>query len=90
MRNAGWSISPLLAEKAPRQKSGKQRSRQSKNGESDTVSRTDSITVPGMARFSFPIPENTATIILPGDLTADDWEMVNSMVTAYISRKEKK
>jgi hypothetical protein len=44
-----------------------------------------------MVRFSFPIPDKSAaTIILPGDLSADDWAMVSSMVTAYISRREKK
>jgi hypothetical protein len=88
MRNAGWQVSPHLIEKAPRQKRDRNRPPR-QNHESEP--RGDGAPAPGIVRFSFPIPDKAAaTIILPAELTADDWEMVNNMVSAYISRREKR
>jgi hypothetical protein len=98
LRNAGLKVSPHLTEKPPRQR-GEKRGRsmrragngQGGSGDDSQATRTESSTPQGMVRFSFPIPDKSAaTIILPGDLSADDWAMVSSMVTAYISRREKK
>ena len=45
----------------------------------------------GTARFAFPIPNKAAaTIYLPSDLSTEDWEMVDSMIRAYIQRGQKK
>lgn len=46
---------------------------------------------PGTVRFSLPIPDKqTGMIQLPTDLAIEDWEMIDSMIRAYIQRKEKK
>jgi hypothetical protein len=92
MRNAGWAISPHLVERAPRQRGDKRRhARRPDDAGEDGDPRTDNVPTAGMVRFSLPIPNKAAaTIILPGDLTADDWEMASHMVSAYISRREKK
>lgn len=90
MRNVGWQISPHLSEKALRQRGERRRSKQPEHGvEGET--RPEAPPVSGMVRFSFPIPDKaTATMTLPGDLTSEDWEMVSSMVGAYISRRQKR
>jgi hypothetical protein len=91
MRNAGWQVSPHLTEKGPRQRGERRRrSKHQENGiEGDT--RPEALATSGMVRFSFPIPDKAAaTMMLPGDLTAEDWEMVSSMVGAYISRRQKR
>lgn len=38
-------------------------------------------------RFEIPIPgKSSVKVIVPGDLDADDWEMLQSMITVYIKR----
>ncbi len=47
-------------------------------------------TPPGRLRFEVPIPgKPSAVVLVPDDLDADDWEMLNSMMTTYISRWKK-
>lgn len=44
----------------------------------------------GTVKFSFPIPDKpAATIFLPADLAAEDWEMIDSMIRAYVQRRAK-
>lgn len=44
----------------------------------------------GRLRFEVPIPgKPSATVIVPDDLDADDWEMLSSMMTTYINRWKK-
>lgn len=44
----------------------------------------------GMIRFPAPIPEkDPATIIVPNDMTLDEWSMVDQYVRAYIGIREK-
>ena len=44
----------------------------------------------GTKRFSFPIPDKPdAALILPVDLALEDWEMIDAMIRAYVSRREK-
>ena len=46
--------------------------------------------VKNVARFQFPIPDKgAATILIPANTSADDWEMINTMMSAYVSRLEK-
>jgi hypothetical protein len=41
----------------------------------------------GVERFEIPIPGKTSVkVIVPSDLDADDWEMLQSMITVYIKR----
>lgn len=44
----------------------------------------------GRLRFEVPIPgKPSAVVMVPDDLDADDWEMLNTMMTTYISRWKK-
>lgn len=41
----------------------------------------------GVERFEVPIPGKASVqVIVPSDLDADDWEMLQSMITVYIKR----
>jgi Family of unknown function (DUF5343) len=93
LREAGLTFSPHFADKTRRPKSDKTRKTKThaqdepdKNGNDDVQAPS----TPGIARFNFPIPGLTAaTIIIPSEVSSDDWEMIHSMVTAYIARKAK-
>ena len=92
LRNAGVKVSPLLSEKAPRQRRVEKKTRPDKGGENaDELAASAGAPPPsGMVKFSFPIPDkSSATIILPADVSAEDWDMVSSMVGAYIARSKK-
>jgi hypothetical protein len=42
---------------------------------------------PTVERFEIPIPgKSSVKVIVPHDLDADDWEMLQSMITVYIKR----
>lgn len=57
---------------------------------SEEEESTDAQAHAGTVRFAFPIPNKLpATIYLPADLTTEDWEMVDSMIRAYIQRSQK-
>jgi hypothetical protein len=44
----------------------------------------------GYAKFSFPVPgKASATIYVPADLATDDWEMIDAMIRAYVTRRNK-
>lgn len=41
----------------------------------------------GVERFEIPVPgKSSVKVIVPNDLDADDWEMLQSMITVYIKR----
>lgn len=45
---------------------------------------------PGRLRFEVPIPgKPSAVVMVPDDLDAEDWEMLNAMMTTYIERWKK-
>ena len=93
-RNIGWTLSPhITSRERPKTERGS-RTRARRTAEPNGKYSTDEIPLAaaaGSVRFSFPIPEKaTASLILPSDLVTDDWEMIDSMVRAYISRRQKK
>ncbi len=98
VKSAGVPISPHIVARArarPERGRGRPRRAAAPGGDvpglsvsvGDTLAVTDAA---GTVRFSFPIPGKAAvTLFLPSDLTDRDWEMVNTMVGAYIKRREK-
>ena len=92
-RNIGWTISPhIISKERPRAERGG-RGRMAKRGSArnDVNEEIGSLSLSGSIRFSFPIPDKSAaSLVLPPDLATEDWEMIDSMVRAYISRRQKK
>lgn len=92
-RNIGWTISPhIVSRERPKGDRGG-RPRGKKKADSDEGGPTDGVPSVGVGsvRFSFPIPDkSTASLVLPSDLVTDDWEMIDSMVRAYIFRRDRK
>jgi hypothetical protein len=91
LREAGLTVSPHFTERAPRRADRKPRSKKPEsnpNGgdEEEVETPPQSNTI----KFSFPVPDKpSATIILPADLATDDWAMIDSMIRAYVQRREK-
>jgi hypothetical protein len=92
--NVGWTISPHVANRE-RTRSDRTTRTRSKRGlpgvsegrDSDPISENTS----GSVKFLFPIPDKTtASISLPSDLATEDWVMIDTMIRAYIARKDKK
>jgi hypothetical protein len=91
--NVGWTISPHISnrerarsERTPRTRSKRVQLVDDEQRESNGSSEN----VLGSVRFSFPIPgKSTAGISLPSDLVTEDWEMIDTMIRAYIARKNK-
>lgn len=100
MLSAGYSVSPHILNK-PRAKAerGRRPRRNSRpQAESEEQGRdrgngdTIDVMLPplGTVRFTVPIPDkNPASMLLPPDLTVEDWDMVSTMVKAYIARRNK-
>jgi len=91
-RNIGWTISPHVTS---RERIKNERSIRPRAKKRDEADGNRDLEIPssgaGSIRFSFPVPEKTtASLILPSDLAPEDWEMIDSMVRAYISRRQKK
>jgi len=97
LKSANVPISPHVVQRARgRPERGRSRSRRAAGTEAaqglsvavqDTLAVTDAV---GTVRFSFPIPDKPAvTMFLPADLVDKDWAMIDTMVRAYILRKEK-
>jgi hypothetical protein len=92
-RNIGWTISPhIISRERPRNDRGNRtRTKKAEGANAKDIPDEAAGAGSGSVRFSFPIPEkSTASLILPTDLVTDDWEMIDSMVRAYISRRQKK
>jgi hypothetical protein len=96
--SAGAQISPHILDR-PRAKPdrSKRRADRSRLNDDDpnaagVSDETAAMSLPpsGTVRFTVPIPEKSAaTMLLPPDLTVDDWDMVSTMVKAYITRRNK-
>lgn len=91
--SSGTTISPHIIQ-APRKKQERPRgskntlrkTRATKASDDDDVAETPTATG-GSVKFSFPVPEKgTATIFIPSDVTSEDWEMIEIMMRAYVSR----
>lgn len=96
LREAELTFSPHFVEKVRRverkpkenKKAGGKPQQQSGIGVEDE--QPPAATTGGTVKFSFPIPDKpAATIFLPADLAADDWEMIDSMIRAYVQRRTK-
>jgi hypothetical protein len=90
--NVGWTISPHITskERVRAERGNRPRAKKAAQANNDTSEETG-MTLSGSVRFSFPVPnKSTASMILPSDLAIEDWEMVDTMIRTYISRKEKK
>jgi hypothetical protein len=94
---AGAMVSPHILNKPRKPRAGKGRGRPRKTADDaaqDEI-RTDGPSVPtvtgNLVKFQFPIPEKgNATILIPNNVASDDWEMISTMMKAYVSRLEKK
>lgn len=93
LREASLTFSPHFTERAPRKTERKQRAKknaadETPAGESQHGSTPQSTS--GTVKFSFPIPDKpAATIFLPAELVLEDWEMIDSMIRAYVQRRTK-
>lgn len=53
----------------------------------DDEEETEDLDTEGFERFEVPIPgKKSVRVIVPSDLDADDWTMLQSMITVYINR----
>jgi hypothetical protein len=94
--SAGAQISPHILNR-PRAKADRPKRRGRSRADNDNLNpgisdETADMHLPtlGTVRFTVPIPEKSAaSMLLPPDLTVDDWDMVSTMVKAYITRRNK-
>jgi hypothetical protein len=95
LREAEQTFSPHFANRVRRPRGEKGRTkRKEKTGSIDAVDEDDildqAIPADEMTKFNLAIPgKHSATIILPIDLSTDDWEMISDMVKLYVARLEK-
>jgi hypothetical protein len=92
MIEGGVKLSPHILNKPrakPDRKPKPKRTKPNANDDDDNLGDLRPSTV-GTKRFSFPIPDKPdAMLMLPTDLTTEDWEMIDVMIRAYVSRREK-
>lgn len=93
LKAAGVAISPHISNR-PRTKRNGTGNRRAKTKditeEKDQVNDGGTVPLSGSIRFSFPIPDKqAATIVVPSDLETEDWDMIDAMIKAYISRRVK-
>ena len=68
-------------------KKGRQTTDDGDDGDNDGDGDADDDDDPNVERFEIPIPgKSSVKVIVPHDLDADDWEMLQSMITVYIKR----
>jgi len=92
LKEAGMQYSPHFESRPRRSRQEKTRASKKKiNDNGDDGGEDDDLIIPPtMAKFNLPIPDKGAAIIvLPVDISSDDWEMINLMMKAYVSRLEK-
>ncbi len=88
MIEGGVKISPHILNKPRAKPDRKSKPKQSKTV--DNANDPEDLPSPtaGTKRFAFPIPDKAdAALILPTDLTTEDWEMIDAMIRAYVKRK---
>lgn len=89
-KDAGIKVSShIKAPPAPKSNSGARKVAKRKDEEEDSpadeVDEEDDLE--GSERFEIPIPgKKSVRVIVPSDLDALDWEMLQSMITVYIKR----
>ncbi len=92
-RSVGWTISPHITsrERTRPERASRQRARRNAQTDEGETPPEAATTLSGSVRFGFPIPDkSTASIILPADLSSEDWQMIDTMIRAYIARKQNK
>ena len=92
---AGAGISPHITNRPRKPRAGKGRGRPKKTENNDGETR-DLVFTPdigfgkppvGWAKFVLAVPgKGPVTILMPNDVTTDDWEMINTMMNAYVAR----
>ncbi|MDW5443673.1 DUF5343 domain-containing protein [Polaromonas sp. SM01] len=85
---AGVKVSPhIKAPSQPKGNNGAKKPLKRREDESAAVDMDDDDLDDSAHRFEIPIPGKTSVkVIVPMDLDADDWEMLQSMITVYIKR----
>ncbi len=92
-RSAGKSLSPHITNKPRKARSDKNKVRAKKAEEGSDEMTVGELRQPtgAIVKFMFPVPDKgTAHIYVPSTLEKADWEMINTMMTAYIGRLAKK
>lgn len=93
MIEAGAKLSPHILNK-PRAKPERKAKPKIKQGKPDNGGDEIEDLQPqssGTKRFIFPVPDKPdAILVLPVDLASEDWDMIDSMIWAYVKRKEGK
>lgn len=88
-RAAGVKVSPhIKAPPQPKGNNGAKKAVKRREDEPAAIDADDDDDLDDSAhRFEIPIPGKTSVkVIVPMDLDADDWEMLQSMITVYIKR----
>lgn len=91
MRAAGAPLSPYILNRPRKrpERRGRPKKAQTENGTGETPEESVG-TIGSSVKFSFPIPSRgTATFFVPAELTIEDWQMVDTMMRAYIERRKK-
>lgn len=89
---AGISLSPhiLTTETRGRPKGSRTRKKSKQEEINQNGESPSGLPASGAAKFSFPIlGQGSATIYVPEGITSEDWAMVDTMMKAFIARKEK-
>ena len=89
MIEGGMKLSPYILNKPRSKPERKPKPKRQKEADNGGFGEGDEQAI-GTKRFSFPIPNKAdATLTLPTDLNTEDWEMIDAMIRAYVSRREK-
>jgi hypothetical protein len=87
---AGQTVSPHFTNRPRRAKADKPRVKKKAAEEEDDLPLDPLVPHDEMAKFVLPIPgKHNATIMLPVDLTSEDWNMISTMMQAYVARLQK-
>lgn len=101
VKEAGVTVSPHFTDRprrprgsSPRKAAKKKADPEEDDDELDNDEEIDIeegvIGVPKRAKFQLPVPgKRHATIWLPGDVSSEDWSMIDLMMKAYVARLEK-
>jgi hypothetical protein len=92
-REGGMALSPhILVDRRGRPSLGRAKARKQQREQKQSAKESpDEPQSPAETiRFSIPVPgKASATIIVPSDVTAEDWRMLDVMMQAYIQRMQK-
>lgn len=87
-KEAGIKVSPhIKPPPAPKGAAKKSPKAKELTGNQLPQEEEDDASDPDVERFEIPIPgKSSVKVMVPSDLDADDWEMLQSMITVYIKR----